>query len=698
MPNSSTSRRTFIKTTGAMALAASLPKAQAGEASLLNEKGQLIAFPFRQVHLDFHTSEHIENVGAAFDPDEFTDTLQKAHVNSVTCFARCHHGYIYYDTKKFPERRHPHLKVNLLPQQIEACHKRGIRVPIYSTIQWDHFTANQHPEWIALNPDGTPLDARPGEPGFYRYLDVNTPYMDFLKEHLTELFELVPVDGLFLDIVKPLDNSNPTALEGMKAKGYDSSKQADREKYGNEIINQFMSDMTAFIRGLDKNCHIFYNGGHVGPHHRDIIKDHTHLELESLPSGGWGYLHFPLTVRYARKLTDQYLGMTGKFHTSWGDFHSFKNQPALEFECFTMLAHGARCSIGDQLHPSGKIDPATYELIGSVYSQVEQVEPFCIGATPVTEIAVFSPEEYIGGRRPPAAMGVVRMLQEGAHQFDVIDTKTDFYGYKLLVLPDVITLTSELMLKLEGYLQKGGALIASHQSGLNAEKNAFALKSLGVEYVGDAPYSPDFIVPKGDIGKDLKATEHVMYLKGLQVKPMEGSEVLADVVRPYFNRTFEHFCSHRHTPSAGEIAYPGIVKRGSAIYFAHPIFTQYNQNAPLWCKRLFLNALDILLPDPLVRHNAPSSTVITIMNQAEHNRWFVHLLSYVPERRGEEFDTIEDVIPLHDIKLSIRTDKPVTRSFLAPQGQPQEFQMVNGRAEFTVKRLNGHQLVELYFV
>ena len=51
----------------------------------------------RQVHLDFHTSPHIEGVGAAFDPDHFAATLAAAHVDSVTCFARCHHGWIYYD-------------------------------------------------------------------------------------------------------------------------------------------------------------------------------------------------------------------------------------------------------------------------------------------------------------------------------------------------------------------------------------------------------------------------------------------------------------------------------------------------------------------------------------------------------------------------------------------------------------------------
>lgn len=43
--------------------------------------------------------------------------------------------------------------------------------------------------------------------------------------------------------------------------------------------------------------------------------------------------------------------MTGKFHTYWGDFHSFKNQATIEYECFHMLAQNVKCSIGNQLVP-----------------------------------------------------------------------------------------------------------------------------------------------------------------------------------------------------------------------------------------------------------------------------------------------------------------------------------------------------------
>ena len=82
---------------------------------------------FRQVHLDFHTSPLIPGVGADFDPDAFARTLSEAHIDSITCFAVCHHGMCYYPTKV--GQMHPHLQRDLLGEQIAACHQHGIRVP-----------------------------------------------------------------------------------------------------------------------------------------------------------------------------------------------------------------------------------------------------------------------------------------------------------------------------------------------------------------------------------------------------------------------------------------------------------------------------------------------------------------------------------------------------------------------------------------
>jgi len=663
---------------------------------------QAIELRYRQVHLDFHTSEYIDDVAAQFDAEHFADTLLKAHVDSVTCFARCHHGWLYYDSKLFPERIHPNLcRTDLLREQIEACHRRGIRVPIYVTVQWDAYSGRTHPEWKCIDgnnnrPCGT-LD-----PGFYAYLDVYHPgYRQFLKQHVQELLETLPVDGLFFDIVNPIYSRAPHWIDGMLRLNLNPESEADCLKFAHRVVNEWKLEMTQWVRQFNSDCTIFYNSGHIGPNHLQSIKSYTHWELESLPSGGWGYLHFPIAMRYARQYLPS-VGMTGKFHSSWGDFNSYKNKTALEYECFQALALGAGCSIGDQMHPSGQLSPATYELIGSVYSAVARKEPWCREARAMADIAVVTPEAcdplITRNALPMSIFGVTRMLQETQQQFDIIDLNADFEAYKLVVLPDDIRLTRDEAAKLDRYVQEGGSIIASHRSGMDKQADEFVLKALNVDYVREAPYEPDFICAKPPLDRGLPGEPLVMYSRGLQVAPRADGRIAAVVQRPYFNRTWRHYCSHMHAPSSGEVVYPGIVASPRCIYFAHPIFTQYQKNTPRWYKQLFVNAVESFLAAPLIRvFNAPSTLLVSINVQPKLNRYIVHLLHYIPERRGTEFDIIEDVIPLHDLEIGVHVPHAVTAVAMVPEKVPLDFRTLDGGIRVCVPKLAGHQMIELAY-
>ncbi|NLG26101.1 MAG: hypothetical protein GX558_12145, partial [Clostridiales bacterium] len=103
----------------------------------------------RQIHLDFHTSEWVPDVAAQFDAAEFAQMVAAASISSMTVFARCHHGWLYYDSPKFPELVHPHLaNRNLMVEQVAALHAVGVRAPIYITVQWDYHSATTRPEWL----------------------------------------------------------------------------------------------------------------------------------------------------------------------------------------------------------------------------------------------------------------------------------------------------------------------------------------------------------------------------------------------------------------------------------------------------------------------------------------------------------------------------------------------------------------------
>lgn len=84
---------------------------------------------YRQIHLDFHTSPVIEDVGADFNAEDFVKILIDAHVNSVNIFAKCHHGMCYYPTKIGV--MHPSLEYDLMGKMIDVLHANNIKCPIY---------------------------------------------------------------------------------------------------------------------------------------------------------------------------------------------------------------------------------------------------------------------------------------------------------------------------------------------------------------------------------------------------------------------------------------------------------------------------------------------------------------------------------------------------------------------------------------
>ena len=100
---------------------------------------------FRQVHLDFHTSELIEGIGSGFSKENFQNALKAGHVNSITVFSKCHHGWAYHPSKA--NTMHPNLDFDLLGAQLEACKEAGVNAPVYISAGYDEKDYDLHPEW-----------------------------------------------------------------------------------------------------------------------------------------------------------------------------------------------------------------------------------------------------------------------------------------------------------------------------------------------------------------------------------------------------------------------------------------------------------------------------------------------------------------------------------------------------------------------
>lgn len=646
----------------------------------------------RQIHLDFHTGPAIPDVGADFDAAAFAETMRRAHVNSVTVFAKCHHGHLYYATQH--PARHPHLKagLDLTREQVDALHALGIRAPIYISVLLDEYAANTYPEWIAKGPDGANIGRKPLQAG-WQVMDMTSPYQEYLAEQTQEILDTFkPVDGIFFDICFDVPSVSKWAIAAMLEQGYDPTQESDRARFAHEVTLAYMRRFSDMVKASAPDATVYFNSRPLSglPHDAPLM---THVEIEALPTGGWGYMYFPRNVRYARNFGKPYMGMTGRFHKSWGDFGGLKPFAALKYEVCQMLACGAQCSVGDQLHPRGRLDPAVYDLIGRVYEYAEACEPWTAGATPVSQIAVLRSGADAGVyREEPGGTndGVTRLLSHLKHQFDFLDPDMKFEKYELVILPDAVRVDARLARRLQAYLSRGGNVMFTGSSGLDDALQPL-LPEMGVTVAGESPCQTTYIRFGPAVADGVPATDHVMYERGIRMKPARGAQRLAEVIEPYFDRNYQHFCSHAQTPpNPAPTGYAAAIRKGNVITIPYPIFKAYGAHANPAYRWLVGNCIRLLI-EPEVTVSAPSTLEATVMRQ--DRRVVVHLLQFVADRRTDALDLVEDIIPLHNVPVSLKMSRAPRQVYLAPSGEALDFMFADGRASVTVPVVEGHQMV-----
>lgn len=642
-------------------------------------------FRFRQVHLDFHTSPLIPDVGGKFDKREFQEALKIAHVDSITLFSKCHHGYSYHPTKV--NRMHPTLSFDLLGAQLEACGEIGVRAPVYLSAGFDEKDAVTHRDWLyrEFGTEGQDFS----KPGFH-LLCYNTPYLDKLLAEIAEVMERYHPCGIFLDISAERTCCCDRCTAGMKELGLDPRNYEDVKKYGRLTYRHYAEAVEKLVRSYSKTATIFHNAGHIARGRRDLVRYDTHLELESLPTGGWGYDHFPMSAAYARTLHKDFLGMTGKFHKTWGEFGGFKHPNALKYEAALSIANGAGCSIGSQCHPSGKLNRSTAALIGAAYAFIEPKEPWCRGYENVADVAVLSAEAcgVEAEQAKSSDTGANRILLESHMLYNFIDQEEDFGKYRLILCPDRICVTPALRAKLERYLQGGGKLLLSGRSGLDAD-GKFALDA-GVAFAGENEFSPTYLVPD-KIRMTNGVTEYLMRARSWRFRNLDA-EILASGQNPYFNRTREHFCSHQHAPNDPRTQYPTVAVKGSVAYIGWDVFSGYARYGDLQYKELVRGVIGRLMGGDgfSAKAEVPDRAVVTLTRK--ENREVLHLLFAHTTIRGADTEVIEDVVPLYNVKCSVKCGG-AARVYTVPDQKDLPFAYRDGYAAFTVPEVRIHSMV-----
>jgi len=636
---------------------------------------------------DNHTMPACPDVGDNFDAELFTDRVKACGVDHMTFHARCNMGMAYYDTKI--GIKHPSLKYDLFGKLADACKRKGIALTAYLNGGISSEEGLRHREWTTLLFDGREY-REPRLTPYVRTMCYNSPYRDHLIAMVEEIARNYPVAGFFIDCMAEFQCVCPTCVREMKERGIDWRIFKEVEKFADFSAIRLSREIAQAAKAINPEFLLYFNS----PSFEAQAEFGTYIVCECLPTGSWGYEYLPVLSHYMRTLGEKpVLNMNGRFY-DWADFGGLRPETAIKSELLYGLANGMRPDIGGHFHPRGDLETAVLDRIEKIYKELQTMEPWFDNARNLSEIAIVYPETINQIRSDKQLRSATRMLCELKQQFDIVTEFSDWSKYQVLVIPDDVTFSAETARRVKAHIAAGKAVISSGISGMNPEKTQFVLeKEWGIKFAGECDFDPAYFKPGNNFNKDMPDMPLSLYSSGIEVEMLPGTNAEAYLIKPYYNRHWDGEHAFYYNPPDKVTDKPALTICGKVAHFSHRIFSGYNAKAPVELRRLFGNVLEKFLPEPLLKtKNLPSFARAFVTEQP--GRRIVHILSYVPELRGEGTQMIEEPVPILNAKISLRSDGPLpAKVYLAPGGEELMAESSNGYIHVTVPIVNGYAMI-----
>jgi type 1 glutamine amidotransferase len=337
-------------------------------------------------------------------------------------------------------------------------------------------------------------------------------------------------------------------------------------------------------------------------------------------------------------------------------------------------------------------------------------------------------ERYMAG-----VFGVFRAAVEEHQVLTVINdwnlNTADLSPYKILILANAACLDDDQVRAVEQFVAGGGGLIASLDSSLfdefgNPRRNFALAQVLGVEHRGplettagrprealDENFArsigPDYWEKrknvfdfKQDTGSFLNQGRMPTYVGGNSVT-FKGSAVRVVTKSP----GVQVVGTLRIKSGAGNEEVPGVISRtygrGRVVYFAGGFGSAYYLYAYPYQRLLIKNAMNwVAQARAPITVEAPMCVHSTLMRQSKNGseRLIVHLYSDLNTTAfhalpNDDVPLREEVVPIHDIRITFAPGYRLGRVHLEPEGQDLKVEIKPGGSGVIVPRLDIHTMV-----
>jgi len=685
-------RRTFNKliTLGSMEMTTSGLAIPVGNpsASMTEQPPKWPNQVYRRFSIDTHVPDWDPQLLGHFDPADYVGNIARAGFQSMLQYTNSHVGLCLWRTHV--GQMHVNMKDrDFFGEVVKECRQHGVHPLAYFSVIFDNWNFEHHPDWRILGAEGNNARLQ----GRYGVVCPNSPYRDYVVACVKEIVGNYDIDGIFFDMTfwpdvcycphcagrfvsehhaeppRVVDWDNPTWIAFQKA------RQGWLLEFANTVTNTVKS-----IRPITVNHQystIFHNWTLGVP-----------LELtQACDYVGGDFYGGPAQQSLVCKA---YNGLTRnhpfEFHTSRThdptDHVMMKPIDELRTESFVATLHSAGLLLVDYINADGTQNPQVYDAFKQLNEQRAVLEPYLGGdlladvAIYYDKVSMYNPDEngiHITKLQAvdncphrDAVVGAARVLRQGHIPFGVITNANlnQIKGYRAVILPNVLELTSEQAKEFRKFVEGGGILYASGPTSMDRHHDGiptFLLEDvLGVRYKGKAGYKKiTYLTPKDlDLGKAVWPQDHVSFEgQMIQAEAMPGCEILATItlpfVDPYLGHAVgSHFAAiHSDPPALKPGSDPAVVVhsygQGRAIWVAAPMESK-DEAVNI---RLILHLLRRFIAGQYwFELDSHPAVEMTLFNQTAERRLLVSLLN------------IQQLVPPISVGATVRVQLPTGRS------------------------------------
>ena len=698
--------RSFVKKTATRTGKDKLPEAARGFGPRWYEK------TWRRSTIDMHIPDWDPKFLSEFDVEKYVDAFVRSRAQSVLAYAMSHTGLFTYPTAV--GRQHAALQGrDVLGEMIDTCHRRGIAFEVYTSVIFDRWAFDTHPEWRGI-------DAR-GQTGFefgpdsrYGLVCPNSPYREYVRAWTRELCERYEFEAVFFDMtywpgVCYCEHcqkrwAGEVGGELPRIVNWTDERWVKFQRTRERWLGEFASVATGTVRR--------YRPGAAVEHQSSTfpaswLKGASHPLVVQNDFLSGDFYGGPLQGSFARKhggeLTPNrpYVFATS-YSTTLIDHTGQKSEALLEAKASAAIADHTAFLFIDAIDPVGTVHVAAHDCMGRIY---QKLAPYYreLGGERVADIAVYHSLDSKfdlreNGRNvaglgesdthTPSAMNVADRLITNHLPFTIITARQldQLARFKVLILPNVHHLSPAEARAIREFVRNGGGVYASGGSSLvttaGRRLKDFQLADVFGASLVKADWSDrvHYLTPTGTGAADFTGWEPkyppLSKGHGFEVRARRGAEVLATTTLPWPAPQPSLFSSIHSNPPWVQTGNPEVVfnrfGKGRVVYCASVLEDIDGLRAT------FIRLVRRLQPEFAFEADAPAAVELTLFAQKDRKR---HVLCLV------NFQSQMPNLPVDGIEVRLRLPRRVRSIRQLPDGQPIKFRQQKGVLTFTAPRL-----------